>query len=149
MSQHPSPSGSKITKPAHKARTPSMDFLNEDILEVIPLSVIPSDAPSSSSTVGHTQGNSSNNPSSKDDMHHTDRVIRNLVTRILNEGHSIKGVSTPLTRRDPSPEVGPHNEKDDESSRSEKDIAAEGLCSLGQTFPCKKSVDASQSKKHD
>jgi hypothetical protein len=143
MSQHPSPSGSKNTKPAHKARTPSMDFLNEDILEVIPLSVIPDDAPGSSSTVGHTQGNSSNTPSSKDDMHHTDHVIRNLVTRILNEGNSVKGVSTPLSRRDPSPEVGPHNEKDDESSRSEKDIVVEGLCSLGQTFPSKKSVDAS------
>ncbi|XP_050877650.1 eukaryotic translation initiation factor 4 gamma-like [Lathyrus oleraceus] len=37
MSQHPSPSGSKTTKPAHKARTPSMDFLNEDILDVIPV----------------------------------------------------------------------------------------------------------------
>jgi hypothetical protein len=45
--------------------------------------------------------------------------------------------------------VEPHNEKDDESSRSEKDIAAEGLCSLGQTLPCKKSVDAFESKKHD
>ncbi|KAI5438952.1 hypothetical protein KIW84_024615 [Lathyrus oleraceus] len=79
--------------------------------------------------------NSSDNPTSKDDMHHTDRVIRNLVTRILNEGHSVKGVSTPLSRRYPSPEVEPHNEKDDDSSRSEKDIAAEGLCSLGQTLP--------------
>ncbi|XP_050908902.1 uncharacterized protein LOC127122644 [Lathyrus oleraceus] len=33
----------------------------------------------------------------------------------------------------PSPEVEPHSEKDDDSSRSEKDMAAEGLCSLGKT----------------
>jgi hypothetical protein len=87
-------------------------------------------------------------------MHYTDRFIRNLVTRILNKGHSIKGVSTPQSRRDPSPEVGPHNEKDDDSSRSEKDIVVEGLCSLGQTLSGKKSMasptaNASQSKKHD
>jgi hypothetical protein len=144
-----------------------MDFLDEDILDMIPLSVIPGEAPDSnhpmdaSATACHTQGNSSNipstsihTPSSKDDMHHTDCVIRNLVTRILNEGHSVKGVSTPLSRRDPSPEVGPHNEKDDDSSRSEKDIAVEGLCSLGKTLSSKKSVasptaNASQSKKHD
>ena len=115
MSQHPSSSG---FKPTHKARTPSMDFLDEDILEVIPLSVIPGDAPGPSSTAGNTQGNSSDNPPPKDDMHYTDRVIRNLVTRILNKGHSVKGVLTPLSRRDPSPEVEPHNEKDDDSSRS-------------------------------
>ena len=111
MSQHPSSSGSK---PTHKARTPFMFFLDEDILEVIPLSVIPGDAPGPSSTAGNNQGNSSDNPPSKDDMHYTDRVIRNPVTRILNEGHSVKGVSTPLSRRDPSPEVGPQNEKYDE-----------------------------------
>jgi hypothetical protein len=140
MSQHPTPSGSKTTKPTHKDTTPSMDFLDEDILDVIPLSVIPGEATDSthpmdaSATACPTRGNSSNvpssathTPSSKDDMHHIDRVIRNLVTRILNEGHSVKGVSTPLSRRDPSPEVGPHNEKDDDSSRSEKDMAAEGL----------------------
>ena len=84
-----------------------MDFLDEDVLEVIPLSVIPGDAPGPSSTAGNNQGNISDNPPPKDDMHYTDRVIRNLATRILNEGHSIKGVSTPLSRRDPSPEVEP------------------------------------------
>jgi hypothetical protein len=138
MSQYPTTSGSKTIKPTHKDRTPSMDFLDEDILDVIPLFVIPGEAPGSSTTACPTQGNSSNipststhTPSSKDDMHHTDRVIRNLVTRILNEGHSVNGVSNPLSGRDPSPEVGPHNEKDDDSSRSEKDMAAEGLCSLG------------------
>jgi hypothetical protein len=45
--------------------------------------------------------------------------------------------------------VEPHNKKYDDSSRSEKDIAAEGLCSLGQNLPSKKPVDASQYKKHD
>ena len=86
---------------------------------MIPLSVILGDAPGPFSTVGNTQGNSYDYPPSKDDMHYTDRIIRNLVTRILNEGHSVKGVSTPLSRRDPSPEVGPQNERDDDSSRSE------------------------------
>ena len=100
---------------------------------MIPLSVILGEAPDSnhpmdaSATAFPTQGNSSSIPSSstratssKDDMHHIDRVIRNLVTRILNERHSIKGVYTPLSRRDPSPEVEQHSEKDDNSSSSEK-----------------------------
>jgi hypothetical protein len=76
-------------------------------------------------------------------MHFTDRATRNLVTRILNEGHAVKGVFTPLSRRDPSPEVEPQAEKDDDSSRSEKEVAAEGLCSLGKTLPSKKPVDVS------
>ena len=120
-----------------------MEFLDEDILEVIPLSVIPGDAPGHSSTTGNNQGNFSDNPPPKDDTHYTDRVIRNLVTRILNEGHSVKGVLTTLSRRDPSPEVEPQTEKDDDSSRSEKVIAAEGLCSLRKTMPSKKPIDAS------
>ncbi|XP_050919112.1 uncharacterized protein LOC127136617 [Lathyrus oleraceus] len=167
MSQYQTPSGSKTTKPTHKDRMPSMDFLDEEILDVIPLSVIPGEAPDSnhpmdaSTYACPTQGNNSSIPSSsthatssKDDMHHTDRVIRNLVTRILNEGHSEKGVFTPLSRMDPSPEVEPHSEKDDDSSRSEKDMVAEGLCPLGQTVSGKKSVasttaNTSQSEKHD
>ncbi|XP_050876799.1 uncharacterized protein LOC127080523 [Lathyrus oleraceus] len=112
-----------------------MDFLDIEILDVVPLSVIPGEAPDSnhpmdaSASACPTQGNSSSIPSSsthatssKEDMHHTDRVIRNLVTIILNEGHS--------------------------------DIAAEGLCSLGKTVSGKKFVasttaNASQSEKHD
>ncbi|XP_050875938.1 uncharacterized protein LOC127079601 [Lathyrus oleraceus] len=55
---------------------------------------------------------------------------------------------------DPSPEVEPHSKKDDDSSKSEKDMAAEGLCSLGKTVSGKKSVasttaNASHSEKHD
>ncbi|XP_050918637.1 uncharacterized protein LOC127136078 [Lathyrus oleraceus] len=92
---------------------------------------------------------------SKEDIHHTDRVIRNLVTRILNEGHSVKGVSTPLSKMYPSSEVEQHSEKNDDSSSSENDMAAEGLCSLGQTvsgkgkFVASKTANASHSEKHD
>ncbi|XP_050895698.1 uncharacterized protein LOC127102360 [Lathyrus oleraceus] len=167
MSQHQTPSGSKTTKPTHKDNTPSMEFLDDEILDVVPLSVIPGEAPDSnlpmdaSASACPTQGNSSSIPSrsthatsSKEDMHHTDRVIRNLVTRILNEGHSVDGVSTPLSRMYPSPEVEPHSEKDADSSRSEKDMDVEGLCSLGKTMSSKKSVasttaNASQSEKHN
>ncbi|XP_050897479.1 uncharacterized protein LOC127104337 [Lathyrus oleraceus] len=91
MSQHQNPSGSKTTKPTHKDRTPSMDFLDEEILDVIPLSVISGEAPDSnhpmdaSASACPTQGNSSSIPSSsthatssKEDMHHINRVIRNL-----------------------------------------------------------------------
>ncbi|XP_050916826.1 plasma membrane ATPase 1 [Lathyrus oleraceus] len=56
MSQHTTPSGSKTTKPTHKDRTPSMDFLDEDILDVIPMSVIPGEAPGSSATACPAQG---------------------------------------------------------------------------------------------
>ncbi|XP_050919244.1 uncharacterized protein LOC127136765 [Lathyrus oleraceus] len=55
----------------------------------------------------------------------------------------------------PSPEVAQHSEKDDDSSSSEKNMAAEGLCSLGQTVSSKgkpvasKTANASHSKKHD
>ncbi|XP_050918573.1 uncharacterized protein LOC127136005 [Lathyrus oleraceus] len=115
-----------------------MNFLYDEILDVVPLSVIPGEAPVSNhpmdafASACPTQGNNSSIPSSsthatssKEDMHHTDRVIRNLVTRILNEGHSVKGVSTPLSRMYPSLEVEPHSKKDDDSSRSEKDMVAE------------------------
>ena len=78
-----------------------MEFLDEDILEVIPLSVIPDDVPGPSSMAGSNQGNIPDKPPHKDAMHFTNRTIRNLVTRILNEGHAVKGVSTPLSRRDP------------------------------------------------
>ncbi|XP_050920145.1 uncharacterized protein LOC127137765 [Lathyrus oleraceus] len=55
----------------------------------------------------------------------------------------------------PSPEVAQHIKKDDDSSSSKKDMAAEGLCSLGQTVSGKgksvasKTANASHSKKHD
>ncbi|XP_050877204.1 uncharacterized protein LOC127080964 [Lathyrus oleraceus] len=54
----------------------------------------------------------------------------------------------------PSPEVEQHSEKNDDSSSSEKDMAAEGLCSLGKTVSSKgksvasKTANASHSKKH-
>ncbi|XP_050890424.1 uncharacterized protein LOC127095836 [Lathyrus oleraceus] len=146
MSQHQIPPGSETTKPTHKDSTLSMDFHDDEILDVVPLSVIPGEAldlnhPMDASTYAcPNQGNHSSIPSSsthatnsKEDMHHIDRVIRNLVTRILNEGLSVKGVSTPLSKIYPSPKVEHHNEKDDDSSRSKKDMVAEGLCSLGKT----------------
>ncbi|XP_050901039.1 uncharacterized protein LOC127107756 [Lathyrus oleraceus] len=55
----------------------------------------------------------------------------------------------------PSLEVAQHSEKDDDSSSSEKDMDAEGLCSLGQTvsgkgkFVASKTANASHSEKHD
>ncbi|XP_050895892.1 uncharacterized protein LOC127102581 [Lathyrus oleraceus] len=55
----------------------------------------------------------------------------------------------------PSPEVKQHSKKNDDSSSSEKDMAAEGLCSLGQTVFGKgkpvasKTANASYSEKHD
>ncbi|XP_050889737.1 uncharacterized protein LOC127095031 [Lathyrus oleraceus] len=52
MSQHPSSSSSK---PTHHARTPSMEFLDEDVLDVTPLCVIPGDAPNPSSIAGSNQ----------------------------------------------------------------------------------------------
>ncbi|KAI5409708.1 hypothetical protein KIW84_055235 [Lathyrus oleraceus] len=135
MSQHPSSSGSN---PTHHARTPSMEFLDEDVLDVIPLYVIPGDTPGSSSMAGSKQGNIPEKSPHKDDIHFTGRTIKNLVTRILNEEQSDKGVSTPLSRRDPSPEVETQAEKDDDSSKSEKEVADEGLCSLGKNLPSKK-----------
>ncbi|XP_050895384.1 uncharacterized protein LOC127102006 [Lathyrus oleraceus] len=67
----------------------------------------------------------------------------------------MKGVSTPLSQMYPSPEVEQHSDKDNDSSSSDKDLATEGLRSLGQTMSGKgKSVashtaNASHSEKHD
>jgi hypothetical protein len=110
MSQHPSSSSSK---PLH-TRTPSMEFLDEDLMDVTPLRMIPGDVPGSPSMAGVKQGNTPKKSSDKEDMHFTDRTIRNLVTRILNEEHGVKDMFTPLSRRDPSPEVEPQAEKDDD-----------------------------------
>ncbi|XP_050909409.1 uncharacterized protein LOC127123210 [Lathyrus oleraceus] len=91
----------------------------------------------------------------KEGTHYTDRVIRDIVTRILNEGHSVKGVSTPLAQMYPPHEVEQPSGKGDDSSSSEKALAAEGLRSLGQTVSDKgKSVasnmdNASHFEKHD
>ncbi|XP_050878242.1 uncharacterized protein LOC127082064 [Lathyrus oleraceus] len=168
MSQHQDTSASKNTKSTQKVSAPPMDIPDDEILDVVPLSVIPCEAidlnqpMDASASACLNQGNISSIPSgstpatnSKEDIHHTDRVIRNLVTGILNEGHSVKGVSTSLSKMYPSPEVEQHSEKDDNSSSSEKDMAAEGLCSLGQTvsdkrkFVASKTVNASHSEKHD
>ncbi|XP_050889806.1 uncharacterized protein LOC127095113 [Lathyrus oleraceus] len=167
MSQHQDTFASKNNKSTQKVSAPPMDIPDDEILDVVPLSVIlceaidlnqPMDTLASACP---NQGNISSMPSSstsatnsKEDIHHTDRVIRNLVTRILNEGHSVKGDSTPLSKMYPSPEVEQHSEKDDNSSSSEKDMAAEGLCSLGQTVSDKrksmapKTANASHSEKH-
>ncbi|XP_050890425.1 uncharacterized protein LOC127095837 [Lathyrus oleraceus] len=145
-----------------------MGIPDDEILNVVPLSIIPCETIDlnqpidASASACSNQGNSSCIPSSstpttnsKEDIHHTDRVIRDLITRILNEGHSVKGVSTPLSQTYPSPEVEQHREKDDDSSSSEKDLAAEGLCSLGKTvsdkgkFVAPKTANASHSEKHD
>ncbi|XP_050915861.1 uncharacterized protein LOC127130953 [Lathyrus oleraceus] len=135
MSKHPSSSG---TEPSQHAKTPSMEFEDEDVMDVTPLCMIPGDTTGPSSNTGDRQGNTSGNSSLPKDMYYADRAIRKLVTRILSEGHKVEGVSTPLSRREPSPEGEPHADKDDDSSRSEKEVAAEGLCSLGKTLPSKK-----------
>ncbi|XP_050889812.1 uncharacterized protein LOC127095121 [Lathyrus oleraceus] len=127
MSQHPSSSGSKSSQ---HAKTSPMGFVDEDVMDVTPLCMIPGDTTGTSSNAGYKQGNTSGNSSLPKDMYYTDRVIRRLVTRILSEGHKVEGVSTPLSRREPSPEGEPHADKDDDSSRSEKEVAAKGLCSL-------------------
>ncbi|XP_050909141.1 uncharacterized protein LOC127122910 [Lathyrus oleraceus] len=91
----------------------------------------------------------------KEGTHYIDRVIRDIVTRILNEGHSVKGVSTPLAQMYPPPEVEQPSGKGDDSSSSEKDLAAEGLRSLGQTvfdkgkFVASNTTNAFHSEKHD
>ncbi|XP_050908460.1 uncharacterized protein LOC127122101 [Lathyrus oleraceus] len=127
MSKHPSSSG---TKPSQHAKTPSMEFEDEDVMDVTPLCMIPGDTTGPSSNAGDRQGNTSGNSSLPKDMYYADRAIRKLVTRILSEGHKVEGVSTPLSRREPSPEGEPHADKGDDSSRSEKEVAAEGFCSL-------------------
>ncbi|XP_050920211.1 uncharacterized protein LOC127137832 [Lathyrus oleraceus] len=135
MSQHPSSSGSKSSQ---HAKNPSMGFGDEDVMDVTPLCMIPGDTTGTASNAGDKQGNTSGNSSLPKDTHYTDRAIRRLVTRILSEGHVVEGVSTPLSRREPSPEGKTHADKDDDSFRSEKEVAAEGLCSLGKTLPSKK-----------
>ncbi|XP_050893332.1 uncharacterized protein LOC127099131 [Lathyrus oleraceus] len=115
-----------------------MEFIDDDIMDVTPLCMIPGNTTGTSSNAGDKQGSTSGDSSLPKDMHYTDRAIRRLVTRILSEGHKVEGVSTPLSRREPSPERKPHADKDDDSSRSEKEVAAEGLCSLGKTLPRKK-----------
>ncbi|XP_050902848.1 uncharacterized protein LOC127115311 [Lathyrus oleraceus] len=135
MSQHQDTSASKYTKSTQKVSAPPMGIPDDEILDVVP------------SLLFHTRP--------LEDIHHTDRVIRDLVTRILNEGHFVKGVSTPLSQMYPSLEVEQHSGKDDDSSSSEKDLAAEGLCSLGKTVSEKgksvasKTTNASHSEKHD
>ncbi|XP_050875756.1 uncharacterized protein LOC127079416 [Lathyrus oleraceus] len=89
MSQHQTPSSSKTTKPTHKDSTPSMDIHDDEILDVVPLSVIPGEAldlnhhMDASAYECPNQGNSSSIPfssthatSSKKDIHHTDRAKR-------------------------------------------------------------------------
>ncbi|XP_050886975.1 uncharacterized protein LOC127092188 [Lathyrus oleraceus] len=170
MSQHQDTFASKNTKPTQKVSAPSMGIPDDEILDVAPFSVIPGadidlNQPISidaSDVACSNQGNTSSIPSgstpvahSREDKHYTDRVIRDLVTRIINEGHHVKGVSTPLSQMYPSPEVEQHSGKDDDSSSSEKDLAAEGLCSLGKTvsekgkFVASKTANASHSEKHD
>ncbi|XP_050897531.1 uncharacterized protein LOC127104390 [Lathyrus oleraceus] len=168
MSQHQNTSASKTTKSTQKVSTPSMDIPNDEILDVVPLSVIPCEAldlnhpMDASASACPNLGNISSIPygsipatSSKEDIHHTDLVIRNLVTRILNEGYSVKGVPTPLSKMYPSPEVEQHSEKNNDSSSSEKNMTAEGLCSLGQTvfdkgkFVASKTANASHFERHD
>ncbi|XP_050895490.1 uncharacterized protein LOC127102120 [Lathyrus oleraceus] len=147
-----------------------MGVPDDEILDVAPFFVIPGadidlnqpiSIDASASTCSN-QGNPYSIPSgstpvtnSKEGTHYIDHVIRGLVTRILNEGHSLKGVSTPLARMYPSPEVEQPNGKGDDSSSSEKDLAAEGLRSLGQTvsekgkFVASNTANASHSEKHD
>ncbi|XP_050889961.1 uncharacterized protein LOC127095293 [Lathyrus oleraceus] len=137
MSQHSS-STSSHSSSSHHRKTPSMEFVDEDVMDVTPLCMIPGDTPGPSSKAGDNQGNTFGNSSLPKDMHYGDRAIRNLATRILREGHEVKGVSTPLSRREPSPEEEPHADKDEDSSKSEKECAAEGLCSLGKTLHSKK-----------
>ncbi|XP_050914632.1 uncharacterized protein LOC127129508 [Lathyrus oleraceus] len=167
MSQHQDTSASKNTKSTQKGSVSPMGIPDGEILDVVPLFVIPCEAIDlnqpidASASACSNQGNSSSIPSgstpatnSKEDIHHTDRVIRDLFTRILNEGHFMKGVSTPFSQMYPSPEVEQHSGKDDDSSSSEKDLAAEGLCSLGQImsekgkFVASKTANASHSEMH-
>ncbi|XP_050914956.1 uncharacterized protein LOC127129890 [Lathyrus oleraceus] len=170
MSQHQDTFASKITRFTPNVSAPPMGISDDEILDIAPLSVIPGanidlNQPISidaSTSACSNQGNPSSIPSgstpatnSKEGTHYTDRVIRDLVTRILNEGHPVKGVSTPLSQMYPSPEVEQHSGKDDDSSSSDKDLAAEGLRSLGQTmsekgkFVASHTVNASHSEKHD
>ncbi|XP_050898966.1 uncharacterized protein LOC127105802 [Lathyrus oleraceus] len=170
MSQYQDTSASKNTKSTPKFSVPPMDVPDDEILDVSSLSVIPSadidlNQPISidaSASACSNQGNPSSIPSGstpvtkyKEGTHYTDRVIRYLVTRIRNEGHSVKGVSTPLAQIYPPPKVEQPSGKGDDSSSSEKALAVEGLRSLGQTvsdkgkFVASNTANASHSKKYD
>ncbi|XP_050875394.1 uncharacterized protein LOC127079022 [Lathyrus oleraceus] len=99
-----------------------MEFLDEDTLEVIPLFVIRGDVPGPSSTAGSNQGNIPDKSPHKDDMHFTDRAIRNLVTRILNEGHAVKGKTLPSKKPvDGSHETTENDINMEEESSEEED----------------------------
>ncbi|XP_050889724.1 uncharacterized protein LOC127095016 [Lathyrus oleraceus] len=170
MLQHQDTSASKNTKSTPKVSVPPMGVPDDEILDVAPLSVIlgadidvnqPISIDASSSACSK-QGNPSSIPSgstpvtnSKEGSHYTDRVIRDLVTRILNESHSVKGVSTPLSQMYPYPEVEQPSGKGDDSSSSEKDLAAEGLRSLGKTvsekgkYVASNTANTSHYEKHD
>ncbi|XP_050896278.1 uncharacterized protein LOC127103020 [Lathyrus oleraceus] len=131
MSQHQTTLTSKTTKSTQKVSAPSMDFHDDEILDVVPLSVIPCEAL---------------------DLNHP---MDALASACPNQGHSMKRVSTPLSKMYPSPEVEQHSKKNDNSSSYEKDMVAEGLCSLGKTVSGKgksvasKTANASRSEKHD
>ncbi|XP_050878804.1 uncharacterized protein LOC127082619 [Lathyrus oleraceus] len=170
MSQHHDTHASKNTKSTSKVGAPPMGVPDDEILDVAHLSVIPGtdidlNQPISidaSASACSNQGNPSSIPSgstpvtnSKEGTHYTDRVIRDLVTRILNEGHFVKQVFTPLSQMYPSHEVEQHSGKDDDSFSSEKDLVAEGLHSLGKTMSEKgksmasHTANASHFEKHD
>ncbi|XP_050885278.1 uncharacterized protein LOC127088489 [Lathyrus oleraceus] len=170
MSQHQDTSASKNTKSTPKFSVSPMGVPDDEILDVAPLSVIPAadidlNQPISidaSASACSNQGNPSSIPSGstpvtkyKEGTHYTDHVIRDIVTRILNEGHYVKGVSTPLAQMYSPHEVEQPSGKGDDSSSSEKALAAEGLRSLGQTvsdkgkFVASNTANASHSKKHD
>ncbi|XP_050901406.1 uncharacterized protein LOC127108078 [Lathyrus oleraceus] len=170
MSQHQDTLASKITRSTLNVSASSMGIPDDEILDISPLSVIPVQdidlnqpiSIDASASACSNQGNPSSIPSgptpatnSKEGTHYTDRVIRDLVTRILNEGHPVKGVYTPFSQMYPSPEVEQHSGKDVDSSSSDKDLAAEGLRSLGQTmsekgkFVASHTTNASHSEKHD
>ncbi|XP_050897158.1 uncharacterized protein LOC127103977 [Lathyrus oleraceus] len=131
MSQHETTSASKTTKSTHKVNALSMDIHDDEILDVVPLSVIPCEAL---------------------DLNHP---MDASAFACPNQGHFVKGVSTPLSKMYPSPEVEQHSEKNDDSSSSEKDMVAEGLCSIGQTvsgkgiFMASITANASHSEKND
>ncbi|XP_050909671.1 uncharacterized protein LOC127123504 [Lathyrus oleraceus] len=131
MSQHQNTFASKTTKSTQKVSAPSMDIPDDEILDVVPLSVIPCEA--------------------LDLIHPMDASA----SACPNPGYSMKGVSTPLSKMYPSPEVEQHSEKNDDPFSSEKDMAAEGSCSLGKTvsdkgkFVASKTANASHSEKHD
>ncbi|XP_050878610.1 uncharacterized protein LOC127082415 [Lathyrus oleraceus] len=133
MSQHQDTSASKITKSTPNVSAPPMGVPDDEILDVAPLSVIP-DA-----------NIDLNQPISIDAS----------ASACSNQGHFVKGVFTPLAQMYPSPEVEQPSGKGDDSSSYEKDLAAEGLCSLGKTvfekgkFVASNTANASHFEKHD